>query len=249
MVDGYLMSHGMKPVFSTARDQKNVTEALADYGSDPRAALKRLMMIPGHQAEGLSAYNQLADNERADKIMARGDDLASLKYQTRLGGWLGAIQSSKNPADQYSRMLPQLKAYAAKYGLPDDLPDNYDPDALNVYVNKNVDPEDQLKIEATADYRDRRLNQIDQTIHNTKDYRDARLGQMAVAEGDRNTRAARLEAGRNARFDAAHPKPRVIQTPNGPMTLSTTGNRGMIGDQKWEKVSSANGKSQWRKVP
>jgi hypothetical protein len=210
------------------------------------------MQVKGQQGTALAAYNSLADNERADQVAQRQTDVASMKYMGRMGGMLNSIQNSKDPAGQYERMLPNLKSYAERYHLPlDGLPEKYDPEAVSTYVMGNVDVDDQMKIEDMAAYRQRRLGQMDETIEQRGEYQNARIAQGDRAEGGRNQRAAISEAGKTTRgnqtqqrFEQKNPPRRVIKTPKGDMILSTSGNRGMIGDQKWDKQPNG----QWKRV-
>ncbi len=245
IADGYLLSRGQKPMNHIMREQRNVAEAMRGYGQDPRAALRRLMQIPGQQQEALAAYNMLSDNERADIVAKRQEDVASMKYMGRLGGMLNSISNSKDPAGQYERMLPNIKNYADRYGLDTaSLPDKYDEEAIKTYVMGNVDVDDQLRIDQMQDYRDRRLGQMDRTIDQREEYQDASIAQRDRAEAGRNNRAATSEAGRNNRSMQAKPEPRYVKTPNGSMELSPSGNLGKIGDQIWQKQQNG----QWKRV-
>lgn len=248
-LDNFLVNMGGKPVREQRIKEDNMRAAMEGFTSDPLNAIRRIAQINPEAAWTL--YDKYLDNTRADSIAKRQEDVASMKYMGRLGGMLRAIQTSKDPADQYTRMLPNIKRYAERYGLPlEDLPEEYNDEVINAYVMRNVDVEDQIRQEQLDAYRTSRLNQMQQSIDNTNEYRQERLKDFDNAEAGRNARAAQAEAGRNTR--ATKGQGRVIQTPNGPGILSSDGNHlGIIINGKktiWQKTGVSGGKSQWKRI-
>ncbi len=214
IADAFLMSRGGKPMFSIMRDQRNVNEALSDFGADPMTAIRRLSRVPGQEGKAWDMYNQTVDNQRADVQADSLNDSRSEKYMTRVGGMLNAIMRAKDPAAAYSANIDRIRKYAEGRGLDiSALPDAFDEDAINSYIMGGVSPDDQLKMEALEQYRSQRLGQIDRSLdqrdttqQNTQAYRERRLDQIDTAEEGKNNRS-KVVQGQQA--------PRYVRDPQG----------------------------------
>jgi hypothetical protein len=245
VADMVLVQQGGKPIYEGRMKEKDWKRAMEGFTADPLNTIRKIATFDPEAA--LNLYNQHMDNTRADRVAQRQEDVASMKYMGRLGGMLNAIKNSKDPGAQYTRMLPQLRAYAERYKLPTDgLPEQWDDAAINTYVMGNVDVDDQLKHEALNEYRSARLGQLQQGIDNTQQYRQERLEDFDQAEQGRNTRAATAEAGRNARSKDA--PTRIVRTPDGALG-EVKGNKLIVvrGDKKYRYLNNG-GPNDWKLV-
>jgi hypothetical protein len=227
LADAYLTYSGKPPAFQQNRDARSMAEAMEGFDEDPVRAIRRIAKMKGMQDEAWNMYNQHQDNSRADRVAGRQEDVASMKYMGRHGGMLNSIQRSQNPQAQYDKMLPNLQAYAQRYNLP-QLPNAYDPDALNTYIMGNVDVDDQLRIEQKGEYQDRRLQQMDRGLdirqqgqQSLDGYRQERLQDFDTAEEGRNRR----DATPPARAGGAKQGPIRVKTPIGPGEMSPDGKK------------------------
>lgn len=158
LADAYLKSRGMEPAYAPNLEERNLNEALSGFASDPMKAIERLARIRGHEQDAFKLYNMYEDNKRADSQVDSLNDSRSEKYLTRIGGMLRAVQKAKDPATAYNQMKPVIQRYAQSRGVDvSDLPDAYDPDAIDSYVMGAVSPEDQIRQEALDAYREEQL--------------------------------------------------------------------------------------------
>jgi hypothetical protein len=243
LVDGVLMAGGNKPVLRQKFEHNQLVDAMEGFADDPLAAIKR---VARHNPDAAyKMYNSYMDDQRADKIATRQVNNLDMRnneyFLDRMGGMLGTAT-----AENYPQVKAMVQRYANARGvqLPFELPETYDETAITAIRMGEVPVAKQLQMDDMREYRRSRLGQMDRTIDNTQDYRERRLDQIDTAEGGRNTRAAVAETGRNTRYAQAHPKSRVVKTPNGDMELSPSGNLGKIGDQVWKKTAPG----QWKRI-
>jgi hypothetical protein len=262
IADALIEMSGDEPIFAKERQEQNLNAAMQGFQGNPEQAIRRLSRIPGMEKLAWDMYDKYQDNKRADMA---AEPLAATRQErllTPIGGMLNAIRRAKDPAAAYAANLPRMRAYlAARKVGPDvlDLPDVYDPDALDMEVNRFVSPEKQLQMEALEQYRANRLNLDTRKADDMAAYRSERLEDFDIQEQGRDARAANSEAGKAQRAaDALAAKPkagkagqRLVDTPMGPAILKPDGTIIVRKDGKlkaYMKRKSVNGVSQYVKV-
>lgn len=234
IADGYLVSKGMKPMFSQQRDARSIQEALQGFSQNPQQAINRLMRIPGQENNALGLLDKYQDNKRADLTAESLAESRKEKFFPRVGGMLRAISRSKDPVAAYKQQRPIIQRYIEGRGLENDiqLPDEWDETAIDNIVMGNVSPEDQIKIDALQEYRQQRLGLDKQKAEDLNNYRQERLEDFDQAEAGRNNRATATEAGKDRRSTTgrANPKSRagkVYRGPNGSLVEYNNSGTGM----------------------
>lgn len=211
--DQLLMHWGNKPLFQQRLNQENMQRAMEGFTQEPLEAIRRVAQINPNAAWQL--YNQYSDNARADRIAGRQEDVAGEKYLTRVGGMLNAIRSAKDPVTAYRQQMPIIRRYAEARGVDlTGLGDDYDENAISSFIMGGVSPEDQLRMEALAQYRRDRLGLDERKFGETVRNNNIRDENADNAESGRNNRAAAAEAGKNARSGGSRAG-KVFTAPNG----------------------------------
>jgi hypothetical protein len=247
LADSYLVGHGRKPVFSQMNDQKNMMAAMQNFATDPMSAIRNVAAIPGHQADAWKMYQTYEDDQRADLQAKILNEQRMDQARGRLASYLGAVQSSKDPAAAYDKLLPNLRKYAESRGLdPSELPDKYDPDVVGMYQYGGITADQQIDNARDSDYKERRLGQMDETIQNTEQYRNARLGQMnqTLSERERHNRVMENKP------NVSRTKPSIsyVNTKYGPGEVSPDGKALKVNINGQDHVYTKVGPNQWRHV-
>jgi hypothetical protein len=228
-------------------DQKNMMAAMQNFATDPMSAIRNVAAIPGHQADAWKMYQTYEDDQRADLQAKILNEQRMDQARGRLASYLGAVQSSKDPAAAYDKLLPNLRKYAESRGLdPTELPDKYDPDVVGMYQYGGITADAQLDNDRDSDYKERRLEQMDRTIDNTEEYRNARLGQMnqTLSERERHNRVMENKP------NVSRTKPSVsyVNTKYGPGEVSPDGKALKVNINGQDHVYTKVGPNQWRHV-
>lgn len=229
LADAYLASKGMKPAFADQRDEANLQEAMQGFTGDPMKAIKRIAQIRGHASDAFSMYDKVEDNRRADDSAQSLQESRQDKYLTRMGGLLRSIQGSNDPNAAYTSSMPILKTLASRAGV-NDLPDNWDENYANTFISSSISPEDQVRMDALAEYRKTRGARDDRRLNITEDHYNTEEAQAAANEAGRNNRAATSEQGRNARFQArpSAKSTSSTMTKYGPGMINKDGNKMVV---------------------
>lgn len=164
--DFLLMRRGMQPIFRQRTEEANMKEALKGFQRDPASAISRVRQIDPElafkmqqQLQASNANNAL-EQERRIEIQDKGVQ--------RIGGMLGAVQNSKDPAAIYAKTLPTMRRWAETYGIdPSSLPDTYDADAVNGFRSGAISP-----------YQQESLSQRDQARQDLNTYRQSSLNDL-----------------------------------------------------------------------
>lgn len=225
-----------KPIFANRVKSINVNRAMQGFAQDPLQAIRRLSQINGMEGKAWDMYNQYSDNKRADETTESANEVRQDRARDRVGGMLGAILSSNDPAGAYTKNLPVLRRYLESKKIdPTELPDQWDADWANTYRNGgiSVDAQEdnqrdatykgtrlgqyQQSINNTEQYRQERLGQISQTIENTQDYREKRLGQIDEAQNEKGRHNRAVENKQNIPKEVRADKPdgTVVYSPDG----------------------------------
>lgn len=175
--------------------QHDMQRALEGYSSDPRAAILRVMKIPGMASKAISMLNTVDDNMESE---ARGKLLEEQLKDKRLG----TVRAMFNGVNDKS--YGKVRDYATKYWAskgydPEelDLPNNYDPDQIDAFRNGGMTVDQQVDNDRVANYNDKRIELSRFRAENTKNYQQARIG--LAREGVGITRQNSLEKERHDR--------------------------------------------------
>ena len=255
LADLWLQAQGQKPVYEGRMQERDMTRAFEGFADDPRAVAGRLAQM-GRPDLAMKMFDMTEDNDRADSAQDRlnriaDDKITTLHVDRGLNMLHGADEKS------YPEMKQRVEGYWRAKGIvpPFDLPAVFDENAIeNLRMGE-------MSVKQQLDYatRQERLAQQGAATESLIEHRDdsrvikrernavleeqgeTRLqqGQARVNQGER-----RLEQG-DRRLTQTDKKPRVVNTPNGPMELSPSGTTGRIGDQIWQKTG--NGK-EWKRI-
>ncbi len=186
IADTLLILRGRQPVFRQRTDAANMREAMKNYSADPEAAARRVNLIDADAAQKLRESTQRMQNNE----LIQASNLGTLQDKgfDRLASLSGAIQSSKDPAANYQRMLPTLRAVAGQYKLDDTVqfPDQYDANTLGnikkggltVYQQEALQNQDETNKRIT-DNADRNYKE---TVRYHNIQRELATGRLAVSQ-------------------------------------------------------------------
>jgi hypothetical protein len=169
--------------FHKQTKQRNLEEAMTGFTEDPLGTIRKMSRIPGMEKQALALYNQYEqihkndaeDEQRVQYYKGMNEDRA----RGILSSYYGAFGQQKDPDAAYQKMLPTLRNFAAARGLPAELlPDKYDPDIASSVMVGGVKPEDQMRINETADYHNTENATRLTGLKLLQQYRENRLGQM-----------------------------------------------------------------------
>jgi hypothetical protein len=223
--------------------QHDMQRALEGYDHDPRAAILRVMKIPGMATKAISMLNVVDDNLESE---ARGKMLEDALKDKRKG-YIGSMMATTldNGGKTYESALQSARKAWANYGYTDDLdlPDKFDPDAVTRFLQGGITADQSIDNKRQAEslqhremYQDQQLILTKNRDETTRRYREARLAQMGqhYANMDAKTKQAKT--------------PTYVNTKYGPGEVAPGGNllRIQTGDVDHFYTKLANG--QWRHV-
>lgn len=150
LMDTFLQMDGHRPVFQDRTDDRNLKDAMQGTNKDKQLLLDRvkkfnpdLALKMEQDMSSVNANNALAE-QRAQARQETG--------RTNMTGMLNSIQGSSDPAGVYEKQLPMLRKYADSYGVSgDELPDQYDADAIKTYIGQAMTPAQQQSLKQGAD--------------------------------------------------------------------------------------------------
>ena len=236
--------------FQNEADQANLSDALKGLTRDPESVIRHVAQVNPEAAVKL--WNMWKDNTRADGAQER---LLRVYDDKNLENTRAIVARGLSGTDEktYPTMLQRMKTYAQKRNVDWTelgMPDVYDPDQLGAIARGEIPVARRATIDETTDHHlvtegqtDTSLGIRRDTVNNTKDYRNARLGQIGAHN-------AVTEAQGQAKIDAK--KTRVLNTPQGPGTVSSDGNKLMVmvnGEQRlFLKTGVGEKGTQWKRV-
>lgn len=236
--------------FHDQADKANLSDAMKGLTRDPEEVIRHIAQVDPKSAVAL--WNMWKDNTRADGEQGRRNRIYDDK---NLENTRAIIARSLSGTDEksFGPMTQRMKTYAQGRGVNWDelgMPDTYDPDQLGAIARGEIPVAKRAALDETTDHHlvteeqgATGLNLRGKAIDNTQSYRNARLGQIehhnAVTEGQGQ-----------AKIDAK--KTRVLNTPQGPGTVSSDGNKLMVivnGEQRlFLKTGVGEKGTQWKRV-
>lgn len=190
-----------RPIFHNKAKQESIKSAFQGFTEDPLRTIRRVAQVSPNAAWEM--YNVYHDNNIQDQQQQR------LKDSTTFDRGIGLL--SVATPQNYSAIKQRVQKYWAAQGFNPgiDLPEEYDPEALQGIREAGMSAKDQLTYENTADYRQQRLEQFDKDVtskissrqaddaradrstNSLLEYRQARLAQQGqgVTERERHNRA------------------------------------------------------------
>jgi hypothetical protein len=243
----FLTGHEITP-FRDKKGRENIQEAMEGFTSDPLQTIQRIARIPGMEGKALDLYEKYVDNNRMQQSVDRQNQVLGQRNDdymyNQVAGMMGAVRpdgSNWKPM----RDLAIKRAAARGVDVSSIIPEEYDQDSIDFIRYGSVKPKDQMKMEETNRHNTTREGQMQQGLDERASHNDVmegisegRLGETRrhnnVTEGQGQTR---INNSKNA-------KPRVVNTPNGPMELSPSGITGKIGNTIWQKT----GPGQWKRI-
>lgn len=244
--------------FKHQANKQNLQEVMEGFTSDPLHSIQRLSKIPGMEDKAwklFEDYQQIHKNdEEVDQRISYYKGMNEDRARGVLSSYLGGIGNSRDPDATYQKMLPTLRKFVEQRQLPAELlPDKWDPELAGAVFTSGIKPEDQARIEESKDYHKTTAQLRQEAIDQTGDYRNARLQQInqheKVYESHVNTmeeiastRETRLAKGKNGVT--------YVRTKYGPGEVSPNGSQMRVqvgdmnhfyfkvGDGKWKHVKS-----------
>jgi len=209
--DALLVQGGRNPVYAPQKREEKLGVAMQGFDQDPEGAIARMRQL-GFGKEAAEArealMKQKAEQQKLSFLQRKEDredrEATNEEYEAGLdlGGRLGAAMNE----DNYPAMRELYKKFYVSRGMepPVNLPDEYNPEAVQSIVDLGVDAAKRMELEIArakaedlAKYRDRYLGIQEKTADSLATTREATIADKAVgreiqreAEVGRNTRAA-----------------------------------------------------------
>lgn len=229
-----------QPIYKNRMDDRDFRRIMGDFANDPREAAR----LVGKHVSGPTGWqmlNQVEDNERADTVAnSNAQAKADRRLERTMGVVASMLRSVKDPS-AYPAMRQRARTYAKARGITDlpNLPEAYDPDAIEQFINGEVDLEDQLRMEALAAYRDKTIDLKERQFESLDEHRDE-----TREERERHNRTGEGFTGRRVQIaeDKAKGKTkgqiRTVKTPAGEGKMSADGKRLIVGGNRYERQAN-----------
>lgn len=187
--DAFSLQGGGKAWRQARLDEENLASALRPITSDPDLAVRNLLQI-GRGDEAIGLYDKVADNRRADTLNAARVTAQREGYIKNTHDRAFSLLGAATP-ETYAGLRNTVQNYYKSRGVDPlfELPETYNKAQLAALRMGGVDPEDQVRLEETADMNDRRIAQGDRAEAGRNSRYQMGLG-VRVAEGNRNRDAA-----------------------------------------------------------
>jgi hypothetical protein len=258
LADAYLESRGMKPAFAQSREQKNLQEAMDGFAQDPQRAIERIGKIRGHEGDAFKLYDQYSDNQRLQHSQDRQDELAAIKQEDYVRGVTASILGSVKPGDaaSYARARDHALKYGQAHGydfsteLPED-GDTFDSDSFRYGAVKT---KDQMTLQEREAYHNRTAGISQQRANQDANYKNARLQQIDEGLTERKSHNRTMEGQGQERIDKPRAAPRekpsvsYVNTKYGPGEVSPNGKMLKITRQDGDAIYYNVGNNQWKLV-
>lgn len=181
--DAFLVQSGNHPVYAPQRDREREANAMRTLTDDPMHAIQALSRE--NPAAARTMYNDYLQNSR----LGRAADDAYTGVTVDRGARLLASARPEN----YAQIRNHVVRYFAARGvpLPADLPETYDPDAVDTFRHAAVPVTNQFDDQENHRYHDELLTNADARQSELDSYRDRYLGirareaQTRERQGDR----------------------------------------------------------------
>jgi len=163
--DALLVGAGGPALYRDRMQRLRASDALDGMVDDPEGAIKRLSKVDPEAALGM--YNQYMTNKRYGEQQARVTRDSDQRYHdTVIDRIRSMIGSAKDPAT-YAAAVAQARKYAAAHPdvqLPFEISDAYDPNTVAAIQGGGISPEDQRRLNDNDEYRDRRIDQLEEAL-------------------------------------------------------------------------------------
>lgn len=153
--DAFLMQAGQRPIYSPRLQELREAEALEDYATDPRKALKQYQMV--NPQDGLDRWDKYEDNVRADGQLTRQNRLLDSQIEDTVAKRVQAMFRTATPETLGAITKRAEEYYTAKGLTPPTLPTTV-AEAQDFYES-GLDPLKMLQLESLNAYRQGRLRQ------------------------------------------------------------------------------------------
>lgn len=142
----------MPAMYAPAQHQRELEEAAQNFQTDPLGAIQKV----GHVdfGAGQKMYDTYIDNQRQQALasstiesrnarLSAAQDALAAKTRNTAGAYLGSLDRETDPAKKaalYASLRPQLLALGAKnkVDFSDELPETYNPDVVDAFMNGGV---------------------------------------------------------------------------------------------------------------
>jgi hypothetical protein len=243
LADGVGAAYGQEPKFRQAFEKKQFQDAMEGFTDDPLTAIKRVARRD--PATAWKMYGQYMDDTRQGDVAEQQRKTNALRYQgiglDRIAGMAGAANEGN-----WSKMGPLLKKYAADKGLDVEIPDQWDPDIVNMIRYGGIKPDQQIDNERDDRRLDDNINYHNERLEDFDDNREAGTQQNAdrIAAADERARLqrdaveGRYQTGRTDKKnksaggyvtkvirDSQGNDRRIVFTPDGKRAMGKVGDR------------------------
>lgn len=244
-------------MYAPAQRQRRLNEAFEGFEQNPEEAIRRVTEVDFTQGQRLREQN--VDNQRLAAAQASTAEAREARLQLQrdaaaqrghavVSGLLNTLSgmSEEDRRRNYPMMRDRARAAAAQRGLtlsPQEVPDNYDPIALDAYLNSNVPVGTQRTQLMNSKNReivnDLAADRLDETVrHNQAGEgdrdadRDARVGVATMRDGTTRDIATMRDGTSRRNTDV-----RAQTTRDVTAVRDRTANRGLDVRQRGQEIN------------
>lgn len=228
---------------------ENIHEAMEGFTKDPLHTIQRMAQIPGMEKQALDLFEHYTDNQRQQASQDRMDRSLDMRNDDYIYQYAAGMMSKATP-DNWQQMRKLAIQRATSRGMSEEqinsiIPEDYDADSVDFIRTGSIKPKDQMKMDETHRHNTTREGQMQEGVDERERHNQVSEGtaQGRLSEGQRHNRVTEGQ-GQTRINNSKNAKPRVVNTPNGPMELSPSGITGKIGDQIWQKTSAG----KWKRI-
>ena len=191
IADAYLMSKGMKPMFSQQRKSENMENAMKGFTDDPMRSIRRVGQFDPDSAWKM--YNETVDNQRQKGSLDRQNQLFDFQKQKyvygQLAGMMG-VAAKRNDPSTWSTMREQALKYGQTFGIDASniIPEQFDPNAIETIALGSVPVGKQMQLDETHRYHDDTTQYRRDSLEERRNYhgQQVQLGARRAATGEGN---------------------------------------------------------------
>lgn len=205
IADMVLVATGHKPIYRPRLEDMRMKDAMEGFADDPLGAIKRV--AKRDPAKAWEMYNTYQDNLRGDEAVAGAREARTEKSRGVIASMLGVATP-----ENYDKMLPRMQQYAQAHGIDaSELPEQYDPDAINMWRAGGMSVDNQEDNARDTAYKDEMMNYRRSNLAERTGYhRDTIASQRdrsaaTVTEQNRHNRAM------EARGPSGKPQEKTVQ--------------------------------------
>lgn len=242
LISGF--AHNRVTPFADKADRQNMQEAMEGFTSDPEHTIQRIAKFNPKLA--LALQEKYTDNEHARKSQERLDNALAQRNDDYMYNYVASMMQSATPDNwnQFREAAIQ-RASSRDVDVSNLIPKEYDPDSIAFIRSGAVKVKDQNSQEERTRHDKTREGQMQEGVDERERHNQATESTSAgrLDEGRRHNRVTEGQ-GQQRINQSKNAKPKVVNTPRGPMELSPSGLTGKIGDQVWQK----SGTGQWKRI-